>query len=49
MSKFDNIAETIGNSPVVRSNRLAPRTLIAGMGIPIERYNPSRREHACTL
>jgi cysteine synthase len=38
MSKFDNITETIGNSPVVRINRLAP--LDVNLYVKVEAFNP---------
>ncbi len=38
MSKFQNILETIGNTPVVRINRLAPADV--NLFVKIEAFNP---------
>ena len=38
MTKFNNITETIGNTPVVRINRLAPSDV--NLYVKVEAFNP---------
>ena len=38
MAKFQNILETVGNTPVVRINRLAPAKV--NLYVKIEAFNP---------
>jgi cysteine synthase A len=38
MAKFDNILGTVGNTPVVRINRLAPQGV--NLFVKIEAFNP---------
>jgi len=38
MAKFESILETVGNTPAVRINRLAPRGI--NLYVKIEAFNP---------
>ena len=48
MSKFASITETVGNTPVVRINRLAPQDV--NLYVKVEAFNPlgSVNDHGAT-